>query len=67
MGEPGESAPDSTDPHPFIAFYHHNAIDSLSKEESVQLVLKAFNDGQFETKKKAASLVFDVSETTLQH
>ena len=40
-------------------------MDSLSKEERVQLALKAFKDGQFETK-KAASLAFDVPETTLR-
>ena len=41
-------------------------MNSLSKEERVQLALRAFKNGQFEIK-KAASLVFDVSETTLQH
>ena len=40
-------------------------MDSLSKEERVQLALRAFKNGQFETK-KAASLAFDVPETTLR-
>ena len=40
-------------------------MDSISQEERVQLALKAFKDGQFKTK-KAASLAFDVPETTLR-
>ena len=40
-------------------------MESLSKEERVQLALKAFKEGQYRTK-KAASLAFDVSETTLR-
>lgn len=40
-------------------------MDSIFQEERVQLALKAFKDGQFKTK-KAASLAFNVPETTLQ-
>ena len=43
------AAPGSTDLHPLIAFYHHNTMDSLSKEERVQLALKAFNYGRNDT------------------
>lgn len=50
--------------HPLLLFYHLYIMESLSKEERVQLALKAFKEGQYRTK-KAASLAFDVSETTL--
>ena len=40
-------------------------MNSVSKEERVQLALSAFKNGQYKTK-KAASLAFDVPETTLR-
>ena len=40
-------------------------MNSVSKEERVQLALSVFKNGQYKTK-KAASLAFDVPETTLQ-
>ena len=40
-------------------------MNSVSKEERVQLALSAFKNGQYKTK-KAASLAFDMPETTLQ-
>lgn len=48
-----------------LLFYHLYIMVSLSKEKRVQLALKASKKGQYRTQ-KAASLVFDAPETTLQ-
>ena len=60
------AAPNSmySDFSPLLLFYHLYLMESLSKEERVQVALKSFKKGQYKTK-KAAALAFDVPETTL--